>query len=57
MEISCNAYANYQNTWLHQPMFIDPKTPPASDACSTAVDPDGNPIVDEAGATFADITP
>lgn len=54
IEVSCNAYANYQNKWLHQPMFIEPKSAPAAGAfdCPAAKDPDGNAIVDEAGQPF-----
>jgi len=54
IEVSCNAYANHQNKWLHQPMFIEPKPAPTAGAfdCPAAKDPEGNPIVDEAGQTF-----
>ncbi|MCK6536176.1 MAG: haloacid dehalogenase-like hydrolase [Polyangiaceae bacterium] len=54
IEVSCNAYANYQNKWLHQPMFIEPKSAPTAGAfdCPAAKDPAGNPIVDEAGQAF-----
>lgn len=56
-QLMCNAYANYQDKWLAQPMFIAPracKTTPF--ACSAALDAAGNPIVDEAGTRFGDQT-
>ncbi|MBE7479046.1 MAG: haloacid dehalogenase-like hydrolase [Polyangiaceae bacterium] len=59
LEVSCNAWANYQNKWLHQPMFIEPKSAPAAGAfaCPTGVDPDGAPIKDESGAQFPKALP
>jgi phosphoglycolate phosphatase-like HAD superfamily hydrolase len=56
-ELMCNAYANYTESWLVQPMFISPKTVPASYACSTTVDPSGALIVDEAGDPIPDQVP
>ena len=57
LQISCNMLANYMSKWLHEPMFIEPKTPPASYACSTGAECDGSPIVDEAGNPIPDQTP
>jgi phosphoserine phosphatase len=57
VELMCNAYANYMNRWLIQPMFISPKTVPASYACSTTLNPDGIAIVDEANNPIPDQVP
>ena len=56
-ELMCNAYADYMERWLVQPMFIAPKTVPASYPCAITVDPDGDLIVDEAGDPIPDQIP
>lgn len=57
LQVMCHALANYQSKWLHQPMFLEPKTPPASYACSTGTGCDGSAIEDEGGNPIADQTP
>lgn len=58
MQLMCNAYANYQNKWLAQPMFISPRAQksPSTYACSTAMDKGTPPtlIKDEAGNPIPD---
>jgi hypothetical protein len=54
-QLMCNAYANYQDRWLVQPMFLSPKgarTTPYP--CSSTKDAAGVLIVDEAGSAMAD---
>ena len=54
-QLMCNAYANYQDKWLVQPMFLNPKPAKTSAyACSTARDAAGAIIVDEAGHPIPD---
>lgn len=49
----CNALRNVGNTWIHNPMFILPKSKKTTPyPCSTALDPAGNRIVDEEGVFF-----
>jgi hypothetical protein len=49
----CNALANYQGKWIWEPMFIKPKAKKTTPYdCDTALDHDGQPIVDEAGQRF-----
>jgi hypothetical protein len=54
VELMCNAYANYLDRWLIQPMFISPRSVPASYACSTTTAVGGDAIIDEAGVPIAD---
>ena len=55
MEWSKQAYANYQDRWLVQPMFLSPKAQKSGGyACSTAQDAAGILIVDEAGHPISD---
>jgi phosphoserine phosphatase len=57
IQTMCNALANYQDTWRWQHMFIEPKAPKTTPyPCSTALDHDGNLIVDEAGNPIPDQT-
>lgn len=53
--LMCNALSNAGGRWLVQPMFFDP-LPRRADPypCSTTVDPDGRPIVDEDGRRMRD---
>jgi phosphoserine phosphatase len=53
-QLMCNAYANAGGRWLVQPMFIEPKSQHAPYGCSTALDHDGVPIVDELGNSMGD---
>lgn len=56
LQVMCNALRNYQNKWIWEPMFIEPKAHKA-DAypCSTGKDNDGNVgIRDESGALIPD---
>jgi phosphoglycolate phosphatase-like HAD superfamily hydrolase len=60
LEIMCNALANTNGKWLHQPMFIEPKAKPTTPyPCSTAKEPppSGATITDEAGNPIPDQTP
>jgi hypothetical protein len=51
----CNAYANYGDMWLVQPLFIGTAACRlAPFACAAGVDGDGNPLVDEVGGPIAD---
>ncbi len=52
VQLMCNAYANYQNKWLVQPMFVLPRNKASNYPCTTALDAAGQPIVDEAGNRF-----
>jgi phosphoserine phosphatase len=54
MQTMCNALGNYQNKWIWEPMFINPKAKKATPYdCDTAKDNDGvNVIVNEAGQPF-----
>ncbi|MBI4819543.1 MAG: haloacid dehalogenase-like hydrolase [Deltaproteobacteria bacterium] len=53
-QIMCNAYANLQDRWVVQPMFISPRAQRSTPySCTTAVDAAGNLIVDEAGSAFS----
>ncbi|MFT3699975.1 MAG: haloacid dehalogenase-like hydrolase [Kofleriaceae bacterium] len=45
-ELMCNAFYNESNSWVVNPMFIDPKATAADYTCGTG-------CVDEAGATVA----
>ncbi|MGD0526616.1 MAG: haloacid dehalogenase-like hydrolase, partial [Polyangiaceae bacterium] len=58
VQLMCNAYANAGQRWLVQPMFIEP-APPRAEAypCATAVDADGQRIVDEDGRPMPDQRP
>lgn len=52
-QIMCNAYANRDDSWIVQPMFISPRAQRSTPfPCTTAVDANGNVIVDEAGQVF-----
>jgi hypothetical protein len=58
MQLMCNAWANAGGRWIVQPMFIQPlprRTEPYP--CSTAVDAEGKPIVDEEGHALPDQLP
>jgi hypothetical protein len=54
VQLMCNAYANAGGKWLVQPMFIEPRGQRSSAyACTTTLDHDGAPIVDETGNRFS----
>jgi phosphoserine phosphatase len=52
VQLMCNAYANHQNKWLVQPMFVLPRAKASNYPCTTALDAAGQAIVDEAGNRF-----
>ncbi len=52
VQLMCNAYANREDQWLVQPMFVLPRAKASNYACTTALDAAGQPIVDEAGNRF-----
>ena len=55
IQLMCNALANYHDTWLFQPMFIQPRARRTTPyPCSTARDARGALIVDEAGQPIPD---
>ena len=52
-QMMCNAYANYMDRWLVQPMFIAPRSMRTTPfPCTTTTDAAGAPIVNEAGVRF-----
>ena len=57
VQLMCNAWNNYENRWLVQPMFIQPLTDEAHPyPCGTARNvPSGEPVRDEAGAIIANL--
>jgi hypothetical protein len=58
VQLMCNAYSDAGHRWLVQPMFIDPSPPRAEPyPCSTAVDADGQRLVDEDGRPMPDQRP
>lgn len=55
IQLMCNALANYQDRWLFQPMFIQPRARRTTPyPCSTTRDARGDLIVDEVGQPIAD---
>ncbi len=54
VQLMCNALSNYQDHWLFQPMFINPRARRTTAyPCRTTHDARGNLIVDEAGQPMA----
>ncbi|MGH7293937.1 MAG: HAD family hydrolase [Polyangiaceae bacterium] len=53
--LMCNALANAGGRWLVQPMFFDPMPPRGAPyPCATALDQDGQHLLDEDGRSIAD---
>jgi phosphoglycolate phosphatase-like HAD superfamily hydrolase len=52
VQLMCNAYANFQDRWLVQPMFVQPRAQGSRYPCTTAKDAAGQPLVDETGHPF-----
>jgi hypothetical protein len=51
----CNALSNYQDRWLFQPMFLQPRARRTTPyPCSITRDARGDLIVDEAGQPIPD---
>ena len=55
VQLMCNALSNYQDRWLFQPMFLQPRARRTTPyPCSVTRDARGDLIVDEAGQLIAD---
>jgi len=55
IQLMCNALSNYQDRWLFQPMFLQPRARRTTPyPCSTTHDARGDLIVDEVGQPIAD---
>ncbi len=55
LQLTCNALRNYQDRWLFQPMFINPRARRTTPyPCSTTRDARGDLITDEAGQPIPD---